>query len=449
MLSEAEKRRYSIKKEANHGNQCSMDTKTNPLNSSRIPGFAQMNASGRLSALLSRAIISPEALDILQNTGALPLELADKFIENCIGGFTLPLGISTNFLIDGEEYLVPMAVEESSVIAAASYGAKLARSAGGFFSEPTETIATGQVQFFYHGDKDIFHVFETSIKPLIYRIVEDNHQKLIVRGGGVKSLELRTLPKNLAPTAYSNRTPLETIYVIHIHVDTREAMGANIVNTIAEEVGKQLPTLLECRVGTRILTNLTLHRITKVRCEIELSSLEKEGFSGLEAAQRIVSVWEFAELDPFRAATHNKGIMNGIDPVVIATGNDWRAVEAGCHAFAALTGRYKPLTKWFINTQNRLQGEIELPIAVGTVGGVTKLHPSAKACLQLLGNPCSARLSAIIASTGLAQNLSAIRALACEGIQRGHMALHEKNLEIMKHYDHFPALSMVDPTFKP
>jgi len=325
-----------------------------------------------------------------------------------------------------------MAVEESSVIAAASYGAKLARTGGGFFSAPTRTIATCQIQFVADPSSEIEVIFHEQAKQKIFEMAQSCHPRLLARGGGVHGIELRSLAK-------------PGYYVIHIHVDTLEAMGANIVNTIAEEVGRHLHLLLPCAsVGPKILTNLTLHRLTRVWCEIELSALARDGYSGAEAAERICSVWEFAHLDPFRAATHNKGIMNGIDPIVIATGNDWRAVEAGCHAYAAFSGSYQPLTKWFINSKNKLQGEIELPIAVGTVGGVTQLHPCAKACLHLMKNPSAARLSAIIASAGLAQNLSALRALGCEGIQKGHMALHEKNLEMMRHYDHMPSISVVN-----
>ncbi|BBH52361.1 hydroxymethylglutaryl-CoA reductase, degradative [Fluviispira sanaruensis] len=399
--------------------------------SSRIPNFAQMNSKSRAQAMVSRNIISSDEAHYLNNSGALNIEQAEKFIENCIGGYTLPLGIATNFLIDGEEVFIPMAVEESSVVAAASYGAKLARTGGGFISEPTETIATCQVQFFASPSENIFSLFDTSVQDRIIEAAQICHPRLISRGGGVKSVELRALSK-------------PGYYVVHVNVDTCEAMGANIVNSIAEEVGRLLPEVIPCAVGPKILTNLTTHRITKVKCEIDFSALERDGYSGEEAARRICSVWEFADLDPFRAATHNKGVMNGIDPIVIATGNDWRAVEAGCHAYASLSGVYKPLTKWFINENNRLQGEIAVPIAVGTVGGVTTLHPSAAACLKLMGSPSSAKLSAIIASVGLAQNLSAIRALGCEGIQKGHMALHEKNLEMMRKYDHFPSISVVE-----
>ncbi|APJ05073.1 hydroxymethylglutaryl-CoA reductase, degradative [Silvanigrella aquatica] len=390
-----------------------------------------MNSKQRCQALVSRNILTQEEAHFLNNSGALSLNQAEKFIENCIGGFTLPLGIATNFLIDGQEIFIPMAVEESSVVAAASFGAKLARTCGGFFSEPTENIATCQIQFIVDASINIHAIFHEYLKEQIFTYAHQSQPRLAQRGGGVKSVELRSLAK-------------PGYHVIHINVDTCEAMGANIVNSIAEEVGRKLPELLPCAVGSKILTNLTIHRVTKVKCEIEFSALERDGYSGEEAAKRICSVWEFADLDPFRAATHNKGIMNGIDPVVIATGNDWRAVEAGCHAFASLSGTYKPLTKWFINNNNRLQGEIALPIAVGTVGGVTKIHPSATACLKLMGSPSASRLSALIASVGLAQNLSAIRALGCEGIQKGHMALHEKNLEMMRQYDHLPSISVVE-----
>jgi hydroxymethylglutaryl-CoA reductase len=399
------------------------------LQSSRIAGFAKLNSRGRLLALVDRGLLEPDDLPLFLSNDGLPLEYAESFIENCIGGFLLPLGIATNFLVDGQEVLIPMAVEESSVVAAASHGAKLARSGGGFVSEPTRTVATCQVQLIAPPDVDVAMAFE-AMKDDLVAISQSCHPKLVARGGGVVGLELRALSK-------------PGYFVIHVHVDTREAMGANIVNTIAEELGRYVPTRLPVRVGLKILTNLTLERLTTVRCEVDPSALEMAGFRGDEAAHRIVEAWEFADLDPFRAATHNKGIMNGIDPVVIATGNDWRAVEAGCHAYAALRGSYKPLSSWRVNEQGRLEGTLVAPIAVGTVGGVTKLHPVVARAIALLGHPTSERLSAIMASVGLAQNLSALRALACEGIQRGHMALHDKNIEMMRRYDHVPPLAPV------
>jgi hydroxymethylglutaryl-CoA reductase len=399
--------------------------------SSRMAGFAKMSVEQRLDALVEREFLNDEMAAVLSGPVQLPIGMADSFIENCIGHFSLPLGIATNFLIDGREMVIPMAVEESSVVAAASHGAKLARSRGGFFTTPTKTIATSQIQFSVEPQSaaQVPVWFERVRAELISR-ANACHPRLVSRGGGATGVELRVLPR-------------PGMFVIHVHVDTREAMGANIVNTIAEDIGRWLPESLPCSVGLKILTNLTVHRLTHVRCEVDRKALEISGFCGEEAVKRIVAAWEFADLDPYRAATHNKGIMNGIDPVVIATGNDWRAVEAGAHAFAAVTGQYKPLTRWFETAEGHLGGEIVVPVAVGTVGGVTRLHPAVQSSLALLGHPSSDVLSGYIASVGLAQNLSALRALACEGIQRGHMALHEKNIEMMRRYDHIPSLTAV------
>lgn len=395
---------------------------------SRIPGFSRMSGERRVAELVERGVIAADERMHFLSPGNLSVEQADAFIENCVGCFSLPLGIATNFLVDGEEVLVPMAVEESSVVAAASHGAKMARSMGGFFSEPTPTIATCQVQIFTEPHFQLDALFALH-EAKILQIAAECHPKLAARGGGVIGAELRSLPK-------------PGYWVLHIHVNTLEAMGANIVNTIAERVGAALPELFECSIGLRILTNLCDRRLTRVSTKIAFRALEIAGFSGADAASRIERAWEFALLDPYRAATHNKGTMNGIDPVVIATGNDWRAVEAGAHAFCARSGRYHPMTTWKVveeqtedGSRGYLHGEICLPIAVGTVGGVTRLHSGAHSALKLMGFPSSERLSAIIASVGLAQNLSALRALSCEGIQKGHMALHERNLEMLRRYD--------------
>lgn len=389
---------------------------------SRLQGFAQLDPKTRVQKLISMGFLTEADEQVLLENSSLSVELADSFIENCVGGFSLPLGIATNFLIDGEEYVIPMAVEESSVIAAASHGAKLTRSGGGFVTEPVRTIATCQIQFYAEqkSKREIEHAFD-DVQQELMDLANACHPRLVERGGGVVAIELRHLKQNC--------------FAIHLHVDTREAMGANIVNTMAEEIGKVLPQKIGCTVGLKILTNLTVHRVSKVSCEVTPQALEVAGFSGTDAIERICRAFEFADMCSFRAATHNKGVMNGIDPVIIATGNDWRAVEAGCHAYAALDGRYKPMTRWFKNEQGNLEGHIAVPIAVGTVGGVTKLHPGAAASLRLLRYPTASKLSNIIAAVGLAQNLSALRALACEGIQRGHMALHEKNIEMMKRYD--------------
>lgn len=399
--------------------------------SSRIAGFAKMTSSERLDALVERGFLSDDLAAVFAVNTQMSNDLFESFIENCVGSFSLPLGIATNFLIDGRETLIPMAVEESSVVAAASHGAKLARTLGGFFTSPTKTIATSQVQFTVEPQRvaEVPVWFERVRAELMTR-ANACHPRLLARGGGATGVELRVLPR-------------PGMFVIHIHVDTREAMGANIVNTIAEDIGRWLPSSLPCTVGLKILTNLTVHRLTRVHCEVDRKALEMSGFTGEQAVDRIIAAWEFADLDPYRAATHNKGIMNGIDPVVIATGNDWRAVEAGAHAFASLSGQYKPLTTWSKTDEGHLRGEIALPVAVGTVGGVTRLHPAVQSSLALLGHPSADVLSGLIASVGLAQNLSALRALACEGIQRGHMALHEKNIEMMRRYDHMPSLTAV------
>lgn len=389
--------------------------------SSRIPGFSKLQGEERVAELVSRGALPPEERENFLLTGNLSVAQADQFIENCVGCFSLPLGIATNFIVDGQEVLVPMAVEESSVVAAASHGAKMARSLGGFFSEVTPTLATCQVQVIAEPTFNMPEAFAV-LEGRIMDVASACHPRLLARGGGVESLELRSLPK-------------PGYWVIHIHVDTREAMGANIVNTIAEEVGGFLKQEWPCQVGLKILTNLCDRRITRVRTRISFDALAFAGFSGEQAARGIEAAWEFAFLDPYRAATHNKGTMNGIDPVVIATGNDWRAVEAGCHAYAARDGQYRPMTTWQVSGEGYLEGHLELPIAVGTVGGVTRLHEGAQSALKLMGNPNSQRLSSIIGAVGLAQNLSALRALACEGIQKGHMALHERNLEMLRRYD--------------
>jgi hydroxymethylglutaryl-CoA reductase len=404
--------------------------------SSRISGFSRMSGEQRVDALIERGMLDPNERIHFLAPGNLTVEAADSFIENCVGCFSLPLGIATNFVLDGEEILVPMAVEESSVVAAASHGAKLVRSMGGFFSEATPTVATCQVQILTEPDVQL----ESLLQPLLQELKDEAdacHPRLVARGGGVVGIQVRALPK-------------PGYWALHVHVNTLEAMGANIVNTCAERLGALLPQRLPCKVGLKILTNLCDQRLTKVSARVSFKALELAGFSGEDAAERIERAWEFAWLDPYRAATHNKGTMNGIDPVVIATGNDWRAVEAGAHAYCARDGHYRPMTTWRVVREPEdsglplrggvpfephLYGEICLPIAVGTVGGVTKLHSGAHAALKIMGFPSSARLSAIMASVGLAQNLAALRALACEGIQRGHMALHERNLEMLRRYD--------------
>jgi hydroxymethylglutaryl-CoA reductase len=395
--------------------------RTNPAaqpSSSRLPGFYELPIGERLRIAAQFSQLDEAERSALAECGAITPELVDVFIENGIGGYSLPLGVATNFLINGRDFLVPMAVEESSVLAAASHGAKLARSGGGFKTSATDPIMIGQVQLFMKPDIAYDKIL-TDHKLELLTYVNTGHERLLARGGGAKDITWRYIPE------------IEVL-VVHIHIDTRDAMGANIVNTMAEKLSGIMQELMPCEIGLRILTNLTDQRLARAECKVLKTALTTQEFDGAEVVERIVKAYEFAFYDPYRAATHNKGIMNGIDPVVIATGNDWRAVEAGAHAWAARSGRYLPMTRWYKDPDGDLRGEIEIPMAVGVVGGVTKLHPAAQASLRMLGSPDAQMLAQIICAVGLAQNLSALRALGSEGIQRGHMSLHSKNLDLMR-----------------
>jgi hydroxymethylglutaryl-CoA reductase len=377
-----------------------------------------MCARERIRIAAQFSALSREEAEALHEYGALSQELADIFIENAIGTFSLPLGVATNFVINGRQILVPMAVEESSVLAAASHGAKLVRAGGGFSTSSSEPIMTGQIQLkFLHSapprDAELLE-----IKDELLRYANRGQDRLLARKGGAKDL-----------TWYFMEEISSLVFQLHIH--TGDAMGANIVNTMCEKVSVRLKELFpRCDLGLRILTNLSIQRLARASCRVPAAVLDNSQFSGSEAVERIIDAWRFAWYDVYRATTHNKGVMNGIDPVLIATGNDWRAVEAGAHAYCVQEGKYRPMTSWKKDEAGDLVGFIELPMAVGTVGGVTKLHPTAQAALKLLGLPTARELAEIACAVGLAQNLSALRALATEGIQQGHMALHQKNLEL-------------------
>lgn len=386
--------------------------------SSRLPGFYELPQGERALAAQKFAGLSDAETESLQEQGALTGELTDVFIENAVGTFSLPLGLATNFLINGKNMLVPMAVEETSVLAAASHGAKLARAGGGFTAKASEPIMTGQVQVFPFDRHTDFDSVLQEHKASLLSFANRGQERLIARGGGAKDLEWRYID-------------VLGSLILHIHIDTREAMGANIVNTMCERVSSLLPEIIPCDVGLRILTNLTMKRTARAECVVPSSAFISPGLDCHQVVDRIVRAYQFAAHDVSRATTHNKGVMNGIDPVVIATGNDWRAVEAGAHAYACRSGTYQPLTQWQRLESGDLFGSIEVPMAVGVVGGVTKLHPTAQTALRLLGQPTAKELAEIIVCVGLAQNLSALRALATEGIQRGHMSLHQKNLELM------------------
>ncbi|MFO1532522.1 MAG: hydroxymethylglutaryl-CoA reductase, degradative [Thermoplasmatota archaeon] len=343
----------------------------------------------------------------------MPLDLAESFIENAVGSFPLPLGVAVNFVVDGKPVLVPMAVEESSVVAAASHGAKLAAQGGGFRTEVMDPVTIGQVEL--RGVRDVAaakKVVARSRKAWM-RLLDGQVPAMAKRGGGLRGIEARAAGKGRL--------------VLHLLVDTREAMGANVVNTLCEALAPVAAEAVGAKPGLRILSNLADHRLATATCTIPHAAL-----GGKDPVKAIVAANRFALEDPYRAATHNKGILNGVDPVLVATGNDWRAVEAGAHAYAARTGTYRALTAYRQDAKGDLHAELTMPLSVGTVGGVTRLHPTAKACLKLLGEPDSRRLAAVCVSVGLAQNLAALKALSGEGIQKGHMALHASNLALAR-----------------
>ena len=347
----------------------------------------------------------------------LAIEQADKMIENVLGLHALPLGVASNFIIDGRELLIPMAVEEPSVVAAASNGALRARAGGGFFTEVDESLTVAQVELRETPHLAIATAALYEIKDEILEIANASQQELVSLGGGAQDLEVRPLP--------DGRT-----LVVHLVVNCLDAMGANAVNTMAEAIAPRLEEVTGANVGLRILTNLADRRLARARCSIPVDALGRKSATGEVVRDGVVAAYRFAALDPYRAATHNKGIMNGIDAVTIATGNDWRAIEAGAHAYAARTGHYGPLTTWTVGDEGELVGEIELPLALGTVGGAARVHPTALLARKILRVEKASDLARIVAAVGLAQNLSALSALATEGIQEGHMALHARSVAL-------------------
>jgi hydroxymethylglutaryl-CoA reductase len=387
---------------------------------SRIPGFYNLTLAERLSELGKLGELSSDDIAALSGQAGLSSEQADHMIENVVGIHALPLGIALNFIVNGREVLIPMAIEEPSVVAGASFMAKLARAGGGFTAHASSPEMIGQVQLLCISD---FAAAKRSIleqKDRLLAEIADLDPVLNRLGGGPRDLEVREIEKS----------PIGAFLVVHLIYDVRDAMGANAVNTAVERLAPQLETISGGKAHLRILSNLADHRLARAECVIPLGELAFEGYSAEDVRDGIISAWAFAQADPYRAATHNKGIMNGVDPVVIATGNDWRAVEAGAHAYAARSGRYTSLSTWGQDTHGNLVGYLEMPIAVGIIGGATQVHPVARASLKLMGVNSSSQLAEIIASVGLAQNLAALRALATEGIQRGHMGLHARQVAI-------------------
>lgn len=380
--------------------------------SSRIEGFYKLSPEDRLLIAKEFAGLSDEEVRALSGETGLGTQAADKMIENAVGTFAMPLGIATNFLINGRDYLVPMAIEEPSVVAAASNAAKMARDKGGFKTTSAPPVMIGQVQVTGVEDpKAAVRKLEAE-KGRILELANKQDPMLISLGGGAMDIEFRVIETLHGPQV-----------VLHVKVDVRDAMGANAVNTMAEAIAPMVEEVTGGKVYLRILSNLAVFRTARAE-----AIWSKDAIGGEEVVDGVVEAYAFAEADPYRCATHNKGIMNGIDSVIIATGNDWRAIEAGAHAYASLSGSYKPLTKFEKTPEGDLKGVIEVPMAVGLVGGATKVHPSAKACVKLLGIKNANELAEVIAAVGLAQNLAALRALATVGIQKGHMSLHARNI---------------------
>jgi hydroxymethylglutaryl-CoA reductase len=381
---------------------------------SELPGFYKLSPAERLKFVQEFAGLGDEEVELLRKTGALELEQANRMIENVIGTTELPVGIATNFLINGKDYIVPMAIEEPSVVAAASNAAKMARPRGGFYTESTPPVMIGQIQLV-----DVKNPSNAEKRILAEKeriLAEANGQDpvLVKLGGGAVDLDVRIIETFLGPMT-----------IIHLLVDVRDAMGANVINTMCEAIAPMIEQLTGGRVFLRIVSNLATHRLAHAR-----ATFSKEALGGEEVVEGILQAYAFAAADPYRCATHNKGVMNGIVAMALATSNDTRALEAGAHAYAAMGGAYKPLTSWERTADGDLLGRIELPVAVGVIGGATAANPVAKVCRKILGVKSARELGEIMAAVGLAQNLAAMRALAKEGIQRGHLKLHARNFAV-------------------
>ncbi len=388
---------------------------------SRLPNFRAMSPAQRLEHVARVAGLSADEVALVATPGALSVDRANGMVENVIGTFELPFGIGGYFQVNGRDVLVPMVVEEPSVVAAASYMAKLARECGGFETSSTGPLMRAQVQVL--GIADPYGARQALLKHRseILEVANSRDKILIGLGGGCKDIEIHVFPD----------TPRGAMIVMHLVVDVRDAMGANTVNTMAEAVSPLVERLTGGTVRLRILSNLADLRLARARVRYTPAVLRTQERSGEEIIEGILDAYTFAAIDPYRAATHNKGIMNGIDPVIVATGNDWRAVEAGAHAYACRSGRYTSLTTWEKDATGALVGTIEMPMPVGLVGGATKTHPLARLSLKIMDVKSAQELGEVAVAVGLAQNVGALRALATEGIQRGHMALHARNIALV------------------
>ena len=397
------------------------------MSNSRIAAFYNLTLDERRLKVAESAGVELHDLAACWANGGIESEAASYMVENVIGTYALPLGIGLNFQVNGRDVLVPMVIEEPSVVAGASFMAKLARAGGGFHATNTQPLMIGQIQLL-----DVVNLHEAKLKlyeqkSALLALADEMDPSLKKRGGGARDLEVRIIEES----------PIGAFLVVHLIYDVCDAMGANAVNTACERLAPQIEIITGGRVHLRILSNLADRRLARTRCTIPLEALafgadDPTGrqYSGEQVRDGIIEAYAFAAVDPYRAATHNKGIMNGVDAVVIATGNDWRAVEAGAHAYAARSGTYTSLSTWDKDAQGNLVGTLEMPMALGIVGGATKVHPAARAALKMLGIQTAAELAEIVVSVGLAQNMAALRALATEGIQRGHMSLHARQVAI-------------------
>ena len=382
------------------------------MKTSSYSGFFKLSTEERLREVAEFAGLDEKETAILGSADSLDDDKADHMIENVIGKFALPMGVAINFVINGKDVIIPMVTEEPSVVAACSNAAKMARPSGGFKASSSGNVMIAQIQVL--GVAAPFAAKSSILerKDEIIRICNEKDPVLVNFGGGVKDVEVRVIDTMAGP-----------MVIVHLLVDTLDAMGANAVNTMAEAVAPYIEEITEGSVELRILSNLADRRLVRVR-----ATWKREDIGGTEVVDKMLNAYAFAAADPYRAATHNKGTMNGIVPVVIATGNDTRAIESGAHSYAARNGRYTSLTTWEKDENGDLVGSIEIPMAVGLVGGATKIHPAAQAAVKILGVKSAAELGQIIAAAGLANNMAAMKALATEGIQRGHMSLHARNL---------------------
>jgi len=379
------------------------------MKTSKVSGFYKLSRKERLEFVKNFVELTDEEIRVL-NEAPVDFGIVDRMIENAVSVMSVPLGVAVNFLINGKDYLIPMAVEETSVIAAASNAAKIARAKGGFKTSSTEPVMIGQIQLVNHKNPEEAKKIILENKEKILRMANEKDPMLVKFGGGARDINVRILDNGMVVT--------------HLLVDVRDAMGANAVNTMCEAVAPFIEKITDGRVCLRILSNLAVHRLSRA------TAVFPKDIVGEDVVDGIMQAYNFAKHDPYRCATHNKGIMNGVDAVVIASGNDFRAVESGAHSYASLNG-YSPLTKYEKNKNGDLVGSIEIPTPVGLIGGATKVHPTAKICIKILGVKTARELGEIIAAVGLAQNFAALKALASEGIQKGHMGLHARNIAIM------------------